>query len=303
MALRRLGWTVSSDAKVNDRMVRAAQEQTGRLLRSVKWRADAAAGILATWPVDPNKRTETEWEAVRAAIPGGEHLPSSVIRSRTRQITDFKRKNGRLPADVFELEPAPRAARMLLLAACDGQQASIERSGTEPARVLLRLQLPARPDPQQYAHWSWVACTITLPPTVPANAVVHLPTLRVVGGKVRVDLAYTHPVPKAQRCGHTVALGVDWGLNTLLSAGAARLHDDGRITALGAGAQFRACGVLAKQYRLRKQSERLHAKTAQYTRLAGPVLEAKRAVLAEEIRRVSGRRSHLNDALAWAAAR
>ncbi|MFI9365128.1 zinc ribbon domain-containing protein [Kitasatospora sp. NPDC053057] len=303
MSLRRLGWTVNSSAKVNDRIVRAAQEQAGRSLRSVKWRADVVAGILVTWPADPRKRTETEWEAVRAAIPGGEYLLSSVIRSRTRQIANFERKNGRLPADVFELEPAPRVARMLLLAACDGQQASIERSATEPTKALLRLQLPTCPDPRKYADWSWVACPITLPPTVPANAVLHLPTLRVVGGKVRADLAYTHPVPKAQRSGHIVALGVDWGLNTLLSAGVARLHDDGRITALGAGAQFRASGVLAKQYRLRKQSERLRAKTDQYTRLADPVLETKQAVLAQEIRRVSERRSNLNDALAWSAAR
>ncbi|MDT0470493.1 transposase, partial [Streptomyces sp. DSM 41699] len=79
-------------------------------------------------------------------------------------------------------------------------------------------------------------------------------------------------MPKAQRTGHTVALGVDWGVNTLLSAGAARLHDNGRIAALGAGAQFRAPGVLAKQYRLRRISERLHAKTDQYTRLADTAL-------------------------------
>jgi hypothetical protein len=98
-------------------------------------------------------------------------------------------------------------------------------------------------------------------------------------------------------------LGVDWGLNTLLSAGVARLNDDGTITALGAGAQFRAAGVLAKQYRLRKQSERLHAKTDQYTRLADPALDGKTAVLVEEIRRVSERRSNLNDALSWSAAR
>ncbi|MFZ4300459.1 zinc ribbon domain-containing protein [Streptomyces cinereoruber] len=303
MALRRLGWTTACEAKVNDRIVRAGQEQAGRALRSVKWRADVVAGILATWPVDPKKRTETEWEAARVAIPGGEYLPSSVIRSRTRQITDFEQKNGRLPVDVFELEPTPRVARMLLLAACDRQQASVERSVTEPTKVLLRLQLPTRPDPQKYGDWSWVACTITLPPTVPANAVLHLPTLRIVGEKVRADLAYTHPVPKTARSGHTVALGVDWGLNTLLSAGAARLSDDGTITALGAGAQFRASGVLAKQYRLRKNSERLHAKADQYARLADPALGQKQAVLEEEIRRVSKRRSHLNDALARAAAR
>ncbi|MGW5433924.1 zinc ribbon domain-containing protein [Streptomyces sp. NPDC004059] len=287
---------------MNDRIVRMAQEQAGRALRSVKWRADMAAGILATWPADPAKRTPGDWDAVRAAIPGGEYLPSSIIRSRTRQVATFERKHGRLPADVFELEPSPRVARMLLLAACDGQQATIERAD-DGQRALLRLQLPTRPDPQAYHDWTWVSCPITLPPTIPANAVIHLPTLRIAGGKVRADLAYTHPVPKTQRSGHTVALGVDWGLNTLLSAGAARLHDDGPIAAPGAGAQFRAAGVLAKQYRLRRISERLHARTDHYDRLADPALNGKNAILEEEIRRVSARRSNLNDALAWAAAR
>ncbi|MFI6359211.1 zinc ribbon domain-containing protein [Streptomyces sp. NPDC050743] len=304
MALRRLGWTTCAPdrVKVNDRIVRMAQEQAGRALRSVKWRADLVAGVLATWPENPKKRTCGNWEAVRAAIPGGEYLPSTIIRSRTRQITSFERNNGRRPADLFELEPAPRVARMLLLAACDGQQATIERAD-DGQRALLRLQLPTRPDPQAYRDWTWVSCPITVPPTVPANAVIHLPTVRITDGKARADLAYTHPVPKAQHSGHTVALGVDWGLNTLLSAGAARLHEGGRITVLGAGAQFRACGVLAKQYRLRRQSERLHAKTDHYTRLADTALDSKNATLVEEIRRVSERRSNLNDALAFSAAR
>ncbi len=61
--------------------------------------------------------------------------------------------------------------------------------------------------------------------------------------------------------------------------------------------------MLAKQHRLRRLSERLHAKTDQHTRLADQSLDAKQAVLAEEIRRVSERRSNLNDALAWSAAR
>ncbi|MCW3819958.1 zinc ribbon domain-containing protein, partial [Micromonospora sp. DR5-3] len=264
-------------------------------------------GVLATWPADPRERTVQEWERVRKAVPGGEHLPSSIIKSRTRQAARFLATHSRLPVDVFELEGVPRVARMLLLAACDRQQATIERSDTDPRRVLLRLQLPTRPDPRAYADWTWVACPIILPPTVPAGAVVHLPTLRVTGGQVHADMAYSHPVPKARRAGHTVAVGVDWGLNTLLSAGALRLRADGRITALGAGGQFRAAGVLAKQHRLRRHSERLHAKADHYTRLAGGnerhQLVGKLAVLRDEIRRVSDRRANLNAALAWAAAR
>ncbi|MFI6495000.1 zinc ribbon domain-containing protein [Streptomyces sp. NPDC050564] len=308
MALRRLGWTVAppDGIKVNDRITRMAQEASGRSLRSAKWRADLTAGVLATWPADPAERTPEEWDQVREAVPGGQFLPSSVIKSRTRQATAFERTHGRLPADVFELEPTPRVARMLLLSACDGQQAAIERA-EDPSRALLRLQLPTRPDPHSYANWTWVACPISLPPTIPPGAVLHLPTLRVSGGRVRADLAYTHAVPKTARTGHTVALGVDWGLNTLLSAGAVRLHDDGRINALGSGAQFRAAGVLAKQHRLRRHSEHLHVKADHYQRLMSAneqhALADKDQVLRDEIRRVSARRSNLNDALAWAAAR
>jgi hypothetical protein len=309
MALRRLGWTAEppEGVRVNDRIVRMAQEQAGRVLRSVKWRADLTAGVLTTWPADPAKRDAGEWDAVRAAAPGGAFLPSSVIKSRTRQAASFGRKHGRLPVDVFELEAAPRTARMLLLSACDGQQATLERHESDPGRALLRLQLPTRPDPRSYRDWAWAACPITLPPTIPPNAVLHLPTLRMHQGRVRADLAYTHPVPKARHTGHTVALGVDWGLNTLLSVGAVRLHDDGRITALGGGGMFRAAGVLAKQHRLRRLSEHLNAKADHYQRLTGSdtghSLAARHAVLTDEIRRVSRRRSNLNDALAWAAAR
>ncbi|MFJ9713621.1 zinc ribbon domain-containing protein [Streptomyces sp. NPDC101234] len=309
MALRRLGWTVTAPegVKVNDRIVRMAQEPAGRALRSAKWRADLTTGVVATWPADPRGRTPAEWAQVRAAVPGGEHLPSSIIKGRTRQAAKYRQDCGRLPVDVFELEDTPRVARMLLLSACDGQQATIERGEMNPGRALVRLQLPTRPDPAGYRDWTWVACPITLPPTVPASAVLHLPTLRIVAGMVRADLAYTHAVPKAQRSGHMVALGVDWGLNTLLSAGAARLHQDGTITALGSGAQYRAGGVMAKQHRLRRHGEKLHAKTDHYTRLiAGQEqhpLTAKHAVLLGEMRGVADRRSNLNDALAWSAAR
>jgi IS605 OrfB family transposase len=129
----------------------------------------------------------------------------------------------------------------------------------------------------------------------------------VKGGKARAEVPFSRAVPAARRDGHTMALGVDWGLNTLLSAGAARLHPDGTVTALGAGAQYRANGVLARQHRLRRQGERIHAKSDRYERLANGRadrrLNGKAAVLREEGLRVSDRRSHLNDALAWSAAR
>jgi hypothetical protein len=110
----------------------------------------------------------------------------------------------------------------------------------------------------------------------------------------------------AERAGWCAGL-VQGMAGRLLSAGAARLHGDGTITALGTGAQFRAAGVLAKQHRLRRHGERLHAKSDHYARLTGGgerhPLAGKAAVMEAEIRRVSGRRPGLNDALAWPAAR
>jgi hypothetical protein len=222
-------------------------------------------------------------------------------------VLRFRATGRHLPADLFELEPPPAATAMLILAACDRQQATIERSATGPRRALLRVQLPTRPGPRSHADWTWVALPLNLPPVVPAAAVLHLPTLRVTGGRVRAEVAFTRLVPAARRTGHEVALGVDWGLSTLLSAGAARLNGDGTITALGSGAQYRAAGVLARAHRLRRLGERLHARRAHYERLAAGdpshPLAARATVLAEELRRVSHRRSHLNDALAWSAAR
>lgn len=308
MALRRLGWSAEppGGVKVNDRVVRMAQEQAGRTLRAAQWRADVTTGVIATWPDDPVRRTGQEWERVRAAVPGGMRLPGNVLKSRTRQVAAYLRRHGRLPAGLFALEAAPRLSGMLLLSACDGQQATLERSD-DGGRALLRIQLPTRPDPASYREWTWVSCPLQLPPTVPASAVLHLPTLRIERGWVRAEVAFTHPVPKTRRTGHTVALGVDWGLNTLLSAGAARLHQDGSITALGGGGMFRTAGVLAKQHRLRRTSERLHAKADHYQRLLADTenhpLTRRHRVLREEIEHVSRRRTHLNDALAWAAAR
>jgi hypothetical protein len=309
MALRRLGWGAAppDGVTVNDRVVRMAQEQAGRALRSACWRDGLTRAVTGTWPADPAKRTGQEWDAVRAAVPGGEQLPSAVIRARTRQIIRYLRDHGRLPDGVTELEAPPRMPGMLILAACDRQQAVLERHEADPRRALLRLQLPVRPDPRGYGDWSWVAVPLALPPTVPAAATLHLPTLRAAGGRVLADIAFTQPVPRARRTGHTVALGIDWGLNTMLSAGAVRLRPDGAVTALGAGGQYRAGGVLAKAGRLRRQGEALHAKADRCQRLAAGdeahPLTAKAAVLTEEAGRVAGRRGHLNDALAWSAAR
>jgi IS605 OrfB family transposase len=309
MALRRLGWSPDrpDGVTVNDRIVRMAQEQAGRVLRSACWRDALVRAVTATWPTDPGRRTPEEWDAVRAAAPGREHLPCAVIRARTQQVARFAAADGRLPIGVTDLEPPPRVPWTLILSSCDRQQATLERHDTDSRRVLLRLQLPVRPDPHSYRDWTWIAIPLALPPTVPAGASLHLPTLRVTEGRARADIAFTHPAPGARRDGHTVALGIDWGLNTLLSAGAVRLFPDGSITSLGSGAQYRANGVLARAQRLRRHGEQLQAKLVRYGHLiAGREdhpLAANAAAIRDEAGHVAARRSRLNGALAWSAAR
>jgi hypothetical protein len=105
--------------------------------------------------------------------------------------------------------PPPRCTRIEATntAARDAQQATLARDEVNPRAALLRLQLPNRPDPQAYRDRSWVAIPLAVPVTVPDAGALHLPTLRIAGGKVYADVAFSHAVPKPARTGHTVALG------------------------------------------------------------------------------------------------
>lgn len=318
-ALRRLGWTIAPPPgiQVNDRVVRVAQEAAGRLLRSAAWRAELLAAVLATWPKNPTKRTSAEWDALRAAVPNGGAVATGVLRARTRQVAEFIQRHQRPPKDLFELEAPPRAPRQLLLAACDHQQATIVRCQDDPDRfAVLRVQLPVRPDARSYQDWTWVVMRFTLPPTVPPDAALHLPTIRTTKGKACGDVTFTHAVPAASCTGHIVALGVDWGVNVLLAAGSVRLVQDadGRRsgTTDGRTVMFRAGGILAKADRVRRAGEVVSAKVNQHAALIngraarglteGAVLRAKHDLLAAERDRIARRRRHLNTALANATA-
>jgi hypothetical protein len=309
---------------VNDRVVRMAQETAGRLLRAAGWRAGLVTAVLATWPKDPEKRTPEEWDALRAAVPDGQGrlVASGILRARTRQIAGYLRRHNRLPTGVFELEASPGSPRMLPLAAVDRQQATLARCPDDPdSFAVLRVQLPTRPDPGSYRDWTWVAIRFRLPPTVPSDAALHLPTLRVNNGKARADVAFTHAVPAVARTGHTVALGVDWGVSCLLTAGVVHLTQDvdddsrrdGRRCVTGNRTlMFRADGILAKADRLRRAGEAVSAKVNQQRLLldgrqaAGlptdPALQARHDLLVVEQARIAARRRHLNIALANAAA-
>jgi len=161
----------------------------------------------------------------------------------------------------------------------------------------------------------WHAIGFRLPRHVPADADLCVPTLRIIGGRVRVDLPWRCNFPTVRRAGHAVALGLDWGLNTLLTGTVGKLAKTSsgcRVVADGRRLRFDATGVSSKLNRLRSNREAVAARRDHYARLLDgrpttspdrATLTAKQAVLKREHERICARIRGLNHALAWAAAR
>ena len=199
MALRRLGWAVVLPAGIRSTTGSCGwRRSAGRVLRSAAWRAAPdrrGPGDLAR---QPGRRTPEEWDAVRAAAPGGRRSLQRDQRPHPagRRV---RRAQGRLPAGVFELEPPPRRADALL-SACDGQQAAIERHDADPRRALLRLQLPVRPTRAATGTGrGWRSRSRCRRPSPRRGAApAHAPR---PGGRVRADLAFTRAVPRAPQPG------------------------------------------------------------------------------------------------------
>ncbi|WP_406079778.1 zinc ribbon domain-containing protein [Micromonospora sp. NBC_00858] len=309
MALRRLGWgaVAAAGVVVSDRVRRIAEEEAARALRLGCHRRAVVAALLATWPADPFARTDGEWSALRAALPEG--CDTATIRNRTRQIAGYLGVHGRLPADVCELEGPPVVARQVSLAAADRQQVVVDRVDDRMVRVCS--QLPTCAGPVSYRDWVWHAFDVVLPVIVPAGVKVCTPTVRPRDGRVRVDLPWRAPHTPPPVDGHTRGLGVDWGVNTLLTATVADL-EGGSVVVDGRPLRFDATGVSAKLVRLRRHRERLRTKADHLTRLrdgrpadapADSALAGKLACLEAEHAAVCARIRHLNHAVAWSAAR
>jgi hypothetical protein len=315
-AMRRLGWAAVApvDLHVSDRVRRVAEEVAARALRLAVHRRLVVRAILSTWPVDPWRRTDGEWAVLRQRLPRG--VRNAEIRCRTRQLWAFKTGHqGRLPAHLTELEGPPATSRQILLAAADKQLSTIER--TDPHAAVLRIQLPLTGRPASRAQWAWHAIRFAVPEHVPASASLCAPTLRISGGRVRVDLPWRGLVPDATRAGHVVALGLDWGVNTLFTGTVGKLADASagpRVVTDGRPLRFDATGVSAKLHRLRGNREKVAARQYHYAQLLEGLpasdtgeqrilLQAKYAALAAEQQRICDRIRNLNRALAWAAAR
>ncbi|MEU7836331.1 zinc ribbon domain-containing protein, partial [Nonomuraea sp. NPDC049129] len=213
------------------------------------------------------------------------------------------------PADLTELEEPPNVAAQVVLAAADRQLLTLERAGDDGAR--LRVRLPLVEFPASSRDWAWHVLPVALPPTVPAEAALCAPTVRVVKGRVRVDLPFQIPVGFAPATGHRVGCGLDWGLNGLLVGVTGRLAD-GRVISDGRPLVYDASGVSAKLHRLRGERERLAAKHRHLERLLAGITPADPRYLAlrtacqrlgVEHERLCARIRNLNKALIWSAAR
>ncbi|TMR87912.1 zinc ribbon domain-containing protein, partial [Nonomuraea basaltis] len=340
MAIRRLGWGCAGGIAgggiigggvsgggvyVSDRVRRCAEEQAARMLRAALHRRGIVAAILATWPADPRRRSEADWKALRAALPEG--VTAAEIRNRTRQIRAVLQREGALPGDITQVEEPPRVATQAVLAAADRQLVTLTWAAgtgdTSRTGAVLRVQLPLNASPASRKDWAWHAIAFTLPPTVPEQARLCTPTVRIADGRVRIDVPFQTPIPSAPATGHTVALGLDWGVNTLFTGTIARLRD-GRVCADGRMLRYDATVISAKLHRLRGHREHLAAKREHCAALLSGLdtadtadatdatdtgdarrvaLERRHRVLAVEHERVCARIRRLDHALAWSAAR
>ncbi|MFD4652429.1 zinc ribbon domain-containing protein [Streptomyces sp. NPDC058441] len=297
---------------VSDRVRRGAEEYAARTMRLALHRRTIVSAVLASWPADPRRRSEAEWAALRKLLPAG--VSGAEIRNRSRQIRAYVAGHGKLPAGLCVLEGPPQVGELVLLAAMDRQQVTLQRVDETTAR--LRVKLPLNVVPATGRDWAWHVIDIRLPGTVTTDAVLHTPTLRPTGaGRIAVDLPHSRPAPAAAASGHTVALGFDWGVNTLLTGVLGRLTGQGRtkrVVTDGRPLVFDATTVSAALHRLRDVREHLAAKRDHHRALAdglgsphlawGDHLDRAR-VLEVEHGRACARIRHLNNALAWAAAR
>ncbi|GAA3447877.1 zinc ribbon domain-containing protein [Planomonospora venezuelensis] len=314
MALRRLGWAAAAPdgVAVCDRLRRCAEEEAARTLRLALHRRRILAALVATWPEQPGKRSQVEWTALRAVLPDG--VSPVEIRNRTRQIRAWAEAHGvALPGDLVEVEDPPQVAAQALLAAADRQLTTLERTGEQSA--VLRVQLPLVAAPASRRDWAWHALPFTLPPIIAAEAVLCAPTLRSAAHRVRLDLPHRSPITHPSPAGHTTGLGLDWGVNTLLTGALARLTDTSagpRVLSDGRRLRYDASAVSAKLHRLRQVREHVAARRDHYEALlaglAAPQplwaeLQSKHAVLVTEHARICARLRQLNRALAWSAAR
>jgi len=305
-ALRRLGWTATADVHCSDRVRRMGEEAAARLLRQAEHRRQILAGIIATWPQDPMRRTKQEWESLEKVLPEG--ATKAEVRDRSRQVTAFVEAQGHLPRGLEELEQPPQVCPQVLLAAADHQAVTLARSNSSLAT--LRVQLPQRATPRSRRDWSWVLIPVRLPPTVPETAELHTPTLRVRAGRVLVDLPFRVDAPAIPRAGHRVGIGLDWGVNTFLVGALAKWGvDQGqrRVLTDGMPLRFDAQGAIAKWHRLRKEGEFLRQKISHLEKLRGEwgphPLDAKLHNLRAHHQALCARQRQLGHGIAWAAAR
>ena len=267
------------------RVVWMGMELAGRQLRSAGYRMAAVDHALAG--------TESRGDPV-------------TVRNTRRQVGRFKDTHGRLPQDLFDLAPQPPAAPPLVpLAATDNRVATLEHLVGNGA-ALLTLLLPLVPRPATKNDWSQVQITIDVPARYRPGR-VRPPTLRVHGAHVRVDLPVEFRKP-ALLPDNGVVLGVDWGVNRLLTAtrvvadptGAAAPSVDGRPLF------FDPSPLLSKAARLGRERERVRAKRDAIERLLArrpdPALSAKLEALDEQVARLSRKQSAVNKQISELAA-
>ena len=265
-----------------------ALEAAGRTLRSSDFRRHILAALIAGTDLPPKA------DAVS-------------IRNLERALENYKKREGRDAASLFELEPNhPKVARQALLAATDDQVCRLSRSE-------IAILLPVVADPVFREDWVWHIIPYRQPKHLRGAAC--RPTLRVVGKRLIADM----PFEKGAVCPISLTpcrvIGYDWGVNTPLVGTLAWL-EGGKPFTDGREIRFAADGLLNEIYDLADHTEELSDKIALFSEFLRVPPETEpnavksknplakdRAVLWLERQRVSHRYNKLLDELAHLVSR
>jgi hypothetical protein len=292
-AAAKLKWVARSEdldgAWVSKHTQRIGQEYAVRLLRGSGHTLLLTDAILESWPVDPSKRTVGEWATLRGLLEGyGVDPPTAHIRNRTSAIINYVSVNaGLMPQCVTDMEDPPKVAPVLILGATDSQEMKFTRIDKD--RAYLTFRVPSSRTPKSRFDWHWVHTLITMPPTIPGDAVLHIPNLRLKESlqpdgttvtELFLDLSFDRVLPKMLRSGkpkdsHHRAVGFDWGVNTPMSGARLTLdegtHGETAVIRMNSQPVYHpGGGILGKLTRLRLLSELLDQKIKHIQRLLGP---------------------------------
>ena len=304
-AMEKLDWRAKSPEDVHtcSRIKRMAEESASRALRAGAARAKVIDALVQSYPW----KTTVQKQTLDKALPTG--VSQVWVRNLRRLVCQSLKTTGILPIHLTDLEPEAHSCKSLLLFVTDDQYVCMTWCPDIKDAIILELLLPTCSRPASRVDWSWHTLFVTIPDYACKEGITPcLPTLRVVDGRLRIDLPLERAKPTVTKV-HWRTLGVDWGISHLATASVEWFDNKGVVRTDGRPLIFDSSGIQAKYHRVRKEMEKVRAKHDCYSRLleGTPVnrteLEALRDRKVLLLKDLSSRMSNANRETAALAAK